>query len=142
VIAIGLVSYFCLVARFPLLHFFRYSFLVLLILPINSLAQYYSIGVDPSSIKWHQTKVENFNLIYPEKESILAAKFSRALNDLIVPVNASMGAELRGLPIIMHPYTSFSNGSSILAPRRIELFPNNLLRWKQVTLFPNYLSMK
>lgn len=34
-----------------------------------------------------------------------------------------MQAKIKYIPVIMHPYSSFSNGTSILAPRRIELFP-------------------
>jgi len=34
-----------------------------------------------------------------------------------------MQTTIRNLPMILHPYASVSNGSSILAPRRIELYP-------------------
>ena len=34
-----------------------------------------------------------------------------------------MQSDIRKLSVILHPYAAFSNGSSLLAPRRIELFP-------------------
>ncbi|MFA5815662.1 MAG: hypothetical protein WC865_08590 [Bacteroidales bacterium] len=81
------------------------------------------MGSDPSAIKWNQTKVHGFNLVYPKKELRLAGKFSGILNDIVDPVTASMQSTIRKMPVIMHPYAAFSNGSSILAPRRIELYP-------------------
>ncbi len=53
----------------------------------------------------------------------MADKFGRVFASVSKPVTASMKAVIRTLPVILHPYASFSNGSSILAPRRIELFP-------------------
>ena len=97
--------------------------LLLLLLSISGQAQYYSLGADPSAIKWTQTKVREFNLIYPAKELSLAAKYRGILLDIDGPVTASMQSEIRNMPVIMHPYAAFSNGSSILAPRRIELYP-------------------
>lgn len=86
-------------------------------------AQYYTMGADPAAIRWNKINVRGFNLIYPEKELKLAAKYSRIINCIGEPVTASMQSKIRNLPVILHPYASVSNGSSILAPRRIELFP-------------------
>ncbi|TSA39264.1 MAG: hypothetical protein D4R64_00230 [Porphyromonadaceae bacterium] len=81
------------------------------------------MGSDPSAIKWSQTNVHQFHLIYPKNQIRLAGKYSEILNDIGAPVTASMQSDIRSIPVIMHPFTSYSNGSSILAPRRIELFP-------------------
>jgi len=107
--------------------FHRLSLLLLLFLSVQGQAQYYSIGADPASVKWNQTRVLEFNLLYPAKEQGLAARYRQILSDIALPVTASMQAEIRNIPVIIHPYVSFSNGSSILAPRRMELFPKQPL---------------
>jgi hypothetical protein len=103
--------------------FHRLYLSLLLLLPFQGHAQYYSLGSDPSEIRWSQTTINGFNLVFPQKELSLAGRFSGILYDIANPVTASMQATIRKMPVIMHPYTSFSNGSSILAPRRIELYP-------------------
>jgi hypothetical protein len=97
--------------------------LVLLACSANGEAQYFSTGSDPGSLKWSHTVVGKFNLVFPKNETRLAHQFSNILSDISGPVTASMKADIRSIPLIMHPYTCFSNGSSILAPRRIELYP-------------------
>ena len=96
---------------------------LLLLLPVSLNAQYYSVGADPSSIKWNQSQVRQFNLIFPENQRRLATRYSRVLSDIAGYETASMKAQIRKTPVILHPFVSWSNGNSILAPRRIELFP-------------------
>jgi hypothetical protein len=103
--------------------FHRLFLLLLLVLSIQGHAQYYSIGADPSAIKWSQLKVYDYNLIFPNREINLARRYEAVLNKISAPVSASMPSVIRNLPIVLHPYAAFSNGSSILAPRRIELYP-------------------
>ncbi|MDD4645344.1 MAG: hypothetical protein PHY99_05080, partial [Bacteroidales bacterium] len=105
----------------------RLSLVLLLFLSVQGQAQYYSIGADPASVKWNQSRVLEFNLLYPANERGLAARYRQILSDIALPVTASMQAEIRRIPVIIHPYVSFSNGSSILAPRRMELFPKQPL---------------
>jgi hypothetical protein len=96
---------------------------VLFFFSICGQSQYYSLGTDPAGIRWNQTQISGFNLIYPAKERVMASRYGGILDNLVVPVTASMQAKIRTLPVILHPYAAYSNGSSILAPRRIELFP-------------------
>ncbi|MCX6224580.1 MAG: hypothetical protein NTV01_07500, partial [Bacteroidia bacterium] len=100
-----------------------HGLLLLLLLSIPGQSQYYTMGSDPSAIKWNQTKVREFDLVYPQNEARLAGKFSGILNDIGEVITASMQSTIRNMPVVIHPYAAFSNGSSILAPRRIELFP-------------------
>ena len=102
-------------------------FLLLFAISVKGYAQYYSLGADPWTIRWSHTKIKEFDLIYPDNQSVMADKFSRVFSDISKPVTASMKATIRRLPVILHSYASFSNGSSILAPRRIELFPKQPL---------------
>lgn len=120
---LGGVFYFCSVKRIPTTIFHRLLYLVFLLLSFQAHAQYYSLGSDPSAIKWNHAKINHFDLIYPENEAKLASRFGGIINDLAVPVTASMQSNIRNLPVIMHPYSVLSNGLSVLAPRRIELFP-------------------
>lgn len=102
-------------------------FLTGLILQFNNTAsaQYYTTGNDPSSYQWMFFRSGNFPVIFPT----LYTRGARTMANLmeIVPerVTASMASEMRGYPVIIHPGASFSNGISILAPRRIELYPKH-----------------
>lgn len=95
----------------------------MLLVPLCGYSQYYTTGSDPSSISWSQIKIRQFNLVFPKEEMILAGRYCGLLNDIGPAVTASMNAGIRKMPVIIHPYTAFSNGTSILAPRRIELYP-------------------
>ncbi len=124
---INRVFYFCGViikTRTPYhLFFLPFILALMLLVPKQGRAQYYSLGSDPTSIRWSQTRINGFKLIYPTRETHLAAKYISVLNDIGDLITSSMKSEIRNLPVIMHPYAAFSNGSSILAPRRIELYP-------------------
>jgi hypothetical protein len=101
-------------------------FLTLLAVDSSSLqAQYYIVGTDPSAIKWRKMLTHNQTLIYPDYYTVKAHRFESILANLEIPVTASMQARIKPFPIIVHPEASFSNGFTILAPRRIELYPKH-----------------
>jgi hypothetical protein len=108
-------------------------------MPFAGKAQYYSGGADPASIRWKQSKVHGFNLICPENEPELAAGYRSILSDILAPATASMPSGIRSLPVIIHPYASFSNGFSALAPRRIELYPKQPLALETNDFAPQLL---
>ena len=95
---------------------------MLLFPAVGSRAQYFNSGADPSHLRWSHIQVGNYNLVFPAKSLDMAAKFGCVLN-AIGPVTNTMQTRIRPLPLILHPYAAFSNGTSVLAPRRIELFP-------------------
>ncbi len=101
-------------------------FLIFLAFNFSSLqSQYYSIGTDPSSIRWRKSQTSNLTLIYPDYYGFQAHRMERIIGKLEKPVTASMQATIRPFPVIVHPEASFSNGITVLAPRRIELYPKH-----------------
>ena len=101
-------------------------FLILLAFDNSSLqAQYYLIGTDPSSIRWRKSLTNNLTLIYPDYYRVQAHRLEGIIGKLEKPVTASMQATNRSFPVIVHPEASFSNGFTVLAPRRIELYPKH-----------------
>lgn len=119
----GEVFYFCCVNRISSVAIHKFLVIILLALSVSGQAQYYSLGSDPQSVRWSQSNVKDFKLIFPDDQTAMADQFSKVFFDISKPVTASMKSDIRKLAVIMHSYASFSNGSSILAPRRIELFP-------------------
>ncbi|MFH0761760.1 MAG: hypothetical protein V2A67_09690 [Bacteroidota bacterium] len=106
----------------------RFSFIILLITNLvwyNGFTQYYTVGNDPSSVHWKKSEIGQFKLIYPDYFSTEASLMGQILRDAPSFVTASMPTQMRKIPVIVHPESVFSNGYSILAPRRIEVFPKS-----------------
>ncbi len=89
----------------------------------HSLAQYYSIGNDPSNLKWKQIKSDNYRVIFPYGSEKLANRISLIVAEGSESIGASLKHIPRKYPLILHPFSAISNGYTIWAPRRIELFP-------------------
>lgn len=106
----------------------RFSFTILLIINLvwyNGFTQYYTVGNDPSSVHWKKSEIGQFKLIYPDYFIPQASLMGQILKDAPPFVLASMPSNMRTIPVIVHPESVFSNGYSILAPRRIEVFPKS-----------------
>lgn len=93
------------------------------VLSQNVFCQYFSTGIDPVHLKWEQVNQKGFKLLYPENSKDQAMAFSGLLTHGIKSIGASMKHIPRKFPLILHPYSATSNGWTIWAPRRIELFP-------------------
>ena len=104
---------------------YRFSLLILLILAIttNSAAQYFNTGTDPAGIKWLQIKTDRFTLIYPESYGNQGITFAKSLDNSLDKLKALYPGIKTNMPVVVHNYTTFSNGYVAWAPRRIELFP-------------------
>ena len=100
-------------------------FLLLLLINIfvtkTSLAQFYSLGTDPSRAKWRYVETENFKLIYPEQIDSLAKRYAFLLERLREPVLASLKTDPKKMDVVLHPFSSESNGMVGVAPKRMEL---------------------
>jgi Tol biopolymer transport system component len=98
-----------------------FLFLVFLLIP-GGYAQYFSTGQDPASIKWKQIKTEKFRLIFPD----IFEKRSQYLANILTIVTENepktMPARVPRIPVVLHPFSSVSNGFTVWAPRRIELY--------------------
>jgi hypothetical protein len=86
-------------------------------------AQFYDTGQDPSSLKWLQIKTNRFTLIYPESYGQEGLKFAKSLDKSFTRLTSLYPVRKVHIPVIIHNYTSFSNGYVVWAPKRMEIYP-------------------
>jgi len=98
-------------------------FFCLLFLPVISSAQYYETGQDPASLKWLQIKTERFKVIYPESYGAGGIEFTRSLDQAYSKLASFYPEKKFRIPVIIHNYTTQSNGYVAWAPRRMEIYP-------------------
>lgn len=85
--------------------------------------QYYETGQDPSSLKWVQIKTDRFRVIYPEKYGQAGIEFAESLDDACSRLGSLFPEMKFRIPVIIHNYTTSSNGYVVWAPRRMEIYP-------------------
>jgi hypothetical protein len=86
-------------------------------------AQYYNTGQDPASLKWLQIKTGRFNVIYPRSYGTAGTEFAQALEKAYSDLSALYPERKFRIPVIIHNYTTQSNGYVAWAPRRMEVYP-------------------
>ncbi|MDP4222936.1 MAG: hypothetical protein Q8868_06445 [Bacteroidota bacterium] len=86
-------------------------------------AQYYNTGQDPGSLKWLQIKTERFRVIYPGSYGAAGVDLARALDDAYSRITSLYAPKKFRIPVIIHNYTTESNGYVAWAPSRMELYP-------------------
>lgn len=84
-------------------------------------------GNDPGRTRWSEMDGGTWRMIYPVGMDSLARVYYDELQRFSTPLSRSIGFVPGGLqfgktPVILHPYTSWSNGSVTWAPRRMELY--------------------
>ncbi len=77
----------------------------------------------PSSLKWVQIKTGRFKIIYPEKYGEAGIEFARSLDDAYSRLGSLFPEKKFTIPVIIHNYTTKSNGYVAWAPRRMEIYP-------------------
>ena len=87
-------------------------------------AQYYNTGQDPASLKWIQIKTGKFNVIYPESYGGAGIAFARSLDDAWSKLSGLHPVKKSRIPVIIHNYTTESNGYVAWAPKRMEIYPS------------------
>jgi hypothetical protein len=98
-------------------------YLMLLALCQGIHAQFYNTGQDPSSIKWLQIRTNRFTLIYPESYGPDGLKFAKSLDESMIKLTSLFPEKKMRIPVIIHNYTTFSNGYVAWAPKRMEIYP-------------------
>ncbi len=89
----------------------------------SAFSQYYDTGQDPASLKWKQIKTNHFTVIYPEKYDSGGIVYAKSL-DAAYSKLISLYPEIKfNIPVIIHNYTTQSNGYVSWAPHRMELYP-------------------
>jgi hypothetical protein len=104
-------------------HHFIILYLTLLLSAQNIFSQYYDTGQDPSSLKWVQIKTGRFKIIYPEKYGESGIEFAKSLDDAYSKLGSLFPAKKFRIPVVIHNYTTISNGYVAWAPRRMEIYP-------------------
>jgi hypothetical protein len=85
--------------------------------------QFFNDGQDPSSIKWRQINSEHFKVIF---SSDFEAEANRLVNLLEYAHKLSgntLHQNIKKIPILIHNYSVESDGLTVWAPKRIEIFP-------------------
>lgn len=101
----------------------RYLMLIFLsILPYLLVAQYYSVGEDPSGIRWRQINTDNFQVIYPSDFEVKAQRMASILEKVYDYAGKTLQHKPRKISVILHTSTVRSNGFAAWAPARVELF--------------------
>jgi hypothetical protein len=86
-------------------------------------AQYYDTGQDPASLKWLQIKTGRFTVIYPEKYGPGGLLYAKSLDNAYLKLMSLFPDKKFRLPVVIHNYSTQSNGYVAWAPRRMELYP-------------------
>jgi len=85
--------------------------------------QFYETGQDPSSLKWKQIRTDRFTVIYPENYNLAGIDFARKLHEADNQLGLIFPQKKFRIPVIIHSYTTRSNGYVAWAPKRMEIYP-------------------
>ncbi len=85
--------------------------------------QYFSVGNDPSGIKWRQIKHQDFTLIYPDYYESRAKELYHTSSIILPSVSSSLYLKPYHFRAVVHPETIQSNGWAMWVPRKVELAP-------------------
>ncbi len=86
----------------------------------NANAQYFSIGNNPGRVKWSYLTSNNYRVIYPTAIDSAARSYIYLLEELREPVLSPLGVSPKRIDVILHPFSSKSNGLVSWAPSRME----------------------
>ena len=101
--------------------------LLLLLAALPLKAQFFLNGEDPASVKWYTLESSHYQLIYPTGLDSLARVYATQLEQFREPVGRSYGVipgegQWKKLPVLLHPFFPYSNGSVSWAPARMDLY--------------------
>ncbi|MCX6322254.1 MAG: hypothetical protein NTX93_10720 [Bacteroidia bacterium] len=86
-------------------------------------AQYYDTGQDPASLKWMQIKTGRFTVIYPETYGSGGMAFAQSLEEAYSKLISLFPERKFKIPVVIHNFSTQSNGYVAWAPRRMEIYP-------------------
>ncbi|MBO4268015.1 MAG: hypothetical protein J5869_01440 [Bacteroidaceae bacterium] len=100
---------------------------VLLAVNLQASAQFIIMPGEKSSTLWTEITTSNYQVIYPDGYDSLGIRYATILEKYRPLVGYTAGYLPNqqfntSLPVVLHPYTAITNGASVLAPRRIEMF--------------------
>jgi len=94
-------------------------FFLLLALPAKS--QYYSMGTEPYNVKWNKIKSEHYTFIYPRPIDSLARVYINLMENHRAEILKPLNINPKRIPVILHPFSTYSNGSVSWAPKQVDL---------------------
>lgn len=98
-------------------------FCCLLFCSFSGLQAQYSVSPnDDSDIEWREIKTDRFHLIYPNFYEANAQRMAVVLDTLYPYIGSSLGTDAPNIPFLIHTNSSKSNGLTVWAPKRIELW--------------------
>lgn len=97
-------------------------FFILLLAYQYCFSQYYLTGEDPSLIKWKQIKTNNFKVVFPSGFNKNANTFANYIEFVYREYSDDTIKKKSKIPVVLHNQTSYSNGTVVWAPKRMELF--------------------
>ncbi len=83
-------------------------------------AQYFSIGVNPASVRWEQVNTPHFQLITPRSFAKNVNYLANAMEYIYGPGSASLHSHPVRIPLLLHNLSTNSNAFVPYAPRRME----------------------
>ena len=96
---------------------------IFFMLSFSGHSQYYNTGQDPASVRWRQIKTDRYKLIFPAPFERKAQYFANILDIVTRHETHTLSAKVPRIPVLFHTGSSLSNGLTVWAPRRIELYP-------------------
>jgi hypothetical protein len=85
--------------------------------------QFFSTGQDPASLRWRHIRTEKYDLIFPDYFENKAQYLANVLDLVSDHETKTLPAKVPRIPVLLHTESSQSNGLTVWAPKRIELFP-------------------
>lgn len=111
--------------------FKKLSLVAMVLLLFNvAKAQYFSVGEEPTSVKWERMNSKNFSLIIPKNYKNYSIKWDKRYLDMMEQhygifadtIKYNYGLSKR-FPMVVHPFNAQSNGFTLWAPRQIGYYP-------------------
>lgn len=88
----------------------------------NAIGQFYDNGQDPFIVNWQWLETENYRVIFPDGMQQKARIYGYYLELAHKNASKTLHASPKVLPVIIHNYTSITNGEVGWAPRRMNLY--------------------
>lgn len=96
--------------------------LVLLFGKSTVVAQYYSTGEDPASIRWKEIRTRDFQLIFPAEYEKKAVQLAYVLEKVYDFGYRTLNYPPKKISVILHTHTVTSNGLVAWSPKRVEFY--------------------
>ncbi|MBR5056145.1 MAG: hypothetical protein IKX03_03000, partial [Bacteroidales bacterium] len=94
---------------------------VLLAASLSASAQFYNFGTDPAFVRWSQIRTHDFRIVYPRGMDSLARVYLFNLEKMRPVVNSELLLDTKPISVVLHPYTTLSNGAVSWAPKVVNL---------------------